>query len=108
MAQVNKTYQAEEHAEASGEPNAAYIPIVEMLGLGFEPGGLVRLRLEGEIRAFRLLPKRIDPTIDATRPSVRPPGLKSMADAGSGQVKSRSRPTTVEGALVAVEPELGA
>lgn len=106
IAQVNKTYQAES-TQSLGGAARTYIPIVEMLGLGFDLEDLFVSGTKIKSKTFDYYQKRINPTIDAAALLFGLPDLKSMANAGSGKIKSDLAKTTVEGSLVTIEPETG-
>lgn len=106
IAQVNRTYQSESK-QSLGGAERTYIPIVEMLGLGFDLDQLFVSQAKIKGKTYDYYQKRINPTVDAVALLFGLPTLKSMANAGSGQVKSDLAKTTVEGALITVEPETG-
>lgn len=106
IVQVNKTYQAESH-QSLGGAERTYVPIVEMLGLGFDLDQLFVSEAKIKGKTYDYYQKKLNPTIDAAALLFGLPTLKSMANAGSGQVKSDLAKTTVEGALITVEPETG-
>jgi penicillin-binding protein 1A len=104
--QVNETYQAGSSARLN-DAERTYIPIVEMLGLGFDLNGLFVSEAKTKSKTFDYYQKKLNPTIDAAALIFGLPGLKAMANAGSVQVKSALEKTTVEGALVTIEPDTG-
>jgi penicillin-binding protein 1A len=106
ITQVNKTYQAES-TQSLGGAERTYIPIVEMLGLGFDLEDLFVSGTKIKSKTFDYYQRRINPTIDAAAMLFGLPSLKSMANAGSGKIKSDLAKTTVEGTLVTIEPETG-
>jgi penicillin-binding protein 1A len=106
IVQVNKTYQSESR-QSLGGAERTYIPIVEMLGLGFDLDQLFVSEAKIKGKTYDYYQKKINPTVDALALLFGLPTLKSMANAGSGQVKSDLAKTTVEGALITIEPETG-
>ena len=106
IAQVNGTYRAES-TQSLGGAERTYIPIVEMLGLGFDLEGLVVSGEKIKGKTFDYYQNRINPTIDAAAMLFGLPSLKSMANAESGKIKAGLAKTTVEGTLVTIEPETG-
>jgi penicillin-binding protein 1A len=106
IAQVNKTYQIESSMSLGGAERT-YIPIVEMLGLGFDLEDLFVSDAKIKGQAYDYYQKRLNPTIDAAALLFGLPSLKSMANAGSHWIKSDLAKTTVEGALVTIDQETG-
>lgn len=106
LEQVNKTYQADS-SQSLREADTTYIPIVEMLGLGFDLDQLFVPDAKIKGKSYEYYQKRLNPTVDAMALLFGLPTLKSMANAGSVMVKSEMAKTTVEGALITVEPETG-
>jgi penicillin-binding protein 1A len=106
IAQVNGTYRAES-TQSLGGAERTYIPIVEMLGLGFDLEGLFVSGEKIKGKTFDYYQNRINPTIDATAMLFGLPSLKSMANAESGKIKAGLAKTTVEGTLVTIEPDTG-
>jgi penicillin-binding protein 1A len=104
--QVNRTYQADS-GQHLAVADRTYIPIVEMLGLGFDLDQLFVSGSRVRNKTFDYYQKKLNPTIDAAAILFGLPVLKSMTNAGSGQVKSDLAKTTVEGALITIEPETG-
>jgi len=104
--QVNKTYQAES-TQSLGGAERTYIPIVEMLGLGFDLEDLFVSSAKIKGKTFDYYQKKINPTIDAAAILFGLPSLKSMANGGSVKILSGLAKTTVEGALVTIEPDTG-
>jgi penicillin-binding protein 1A len=104
--QVNKGYQAES-SKSLGGAERTYIPIVEMLGLGFDLEDLFVSSAKIKGKTYDYYRKNINPTIDAASIIFGLPSLKSMANAGSVKIKSDLAKTTVEGALVTLDPETG-
>jgi penicillin-binding protein 1A len=104
--EVNKTYQADSGKSLEGA-NRTYIPIVQMLGLGFDLPDLASSSGKARVKTFDYYSKRINPTIDASALLFGLPSLKTIANAGSGRLKSNLAKTTVEGALITMEPETG-
>jgi penicillin-binding protein 1A len=104
--QVNKTYQMES-SQSLGGAERTYIPIVEMLGLGFDLEDLYVSDAKIKGKTFDYYQRKINPTIDASALLFGLPSLKSLANAGSVQIKSGLAKTTVEGALITLEPETG-
>jgi penicillin-binding protein 1A len=103
---VNRTYQAESAKSLVGAERT-YIPIVEMLGLAFDLDSLFVSSAKVKNQTFAQYQKRINPTIDAAALLFGLPSLKSMSSAGWGWVKEDMAKTTVEGALITVEPDTG-
>jgi len=106
IAQVNKTYQVESSMSLGGAERT-YIPIVEMLGLGFDLEELFVSDAKIKGKTYEYYQKRLNPTIDAAALLFGLPTLKSMVNAGSHQIKSDLAKTTVEGALVTIDQETG-
>jgi penicillin-binding protein 1A len=106
IAQVNKTYQAESGASLGGAERT-YIPIVELLGLGFDLDPLFVSEAKIKGKTYDYYQKRINPTIDAAALLFGLPSLKFMANAGSVKLQSDLAKTTVEGALVTIDQETG-
>jgi penicillin-binding protein 1A len=104
--QVNKTYQAES-TQSLGGAERTYIPIVEMLGLGFDLEDLFVSSAKIKGKTYDYYQKKINPTIDVAAILFGLPNLKSMANGGSVKLKSDLAKTTVEGALITLEPETG-
>ena len=104
--QVNKTYQAES-TQSLGGAERTYIPIVEMLGLGFDLDDLFVSGAKIKGKTYDYYQRRLNPTIDAAALMFGLPTLKSMANSGSIKMKSDLAKTTVEGALVTIEPDTG-
>jgi penicillin-binding protein 1A len=104
--QVNATYQAGS-SQRLGEAERTYIPIVEMLGLGFDLEELFVSSAKIKGKTFEYYQKKINPTIDAASILFGLPSLKSMANAGSVRIKSDLAKTTVEGTLITIEPDTG-
>jgi penicillin-binding protein 1A len=104
--QVNKTYQAES-GQSLGGAERTYIPIVELLGLSFDLDPLFVSEAKIKGKTFDYYQKKINPTIDATALLFGLPILKSMANAGSVKIQSDLAKTTVEGALITMEPDTG-
>jgi penicillin-binding protein 1A len=106
IVQVNKTYQAES-GQSLGGAERTYIPIVELLGLGFDLDPLFVSEAKIKGKTFDYYQKKLNPTIDAAALLFGLPALKSMANAGSVKLQSDLAKTTVEGALVTIEQETG-
>jgi penicillin-binding protein 1A len=106
IAQVNKTYQSES-GQSLGGAERTYIPIVELLGLGFDLDPLFVSEAKVKGKTFDYYQRKLNPTIDAAALLFGLPMLKSMANAGSVKIKSDLAKTTVEGALITIEPETG-
>ena len=106
IVQVNKTYQAESSMSLGGAERT-YIPIVELLGLGFDLDELFVSDAKIKGKTYDYYQKKLNPTIDAVALLFGLPSLKSMANAGSVQARSELAKTTVEGALITIEPETG-
>jgi penicillin-binding protein 1A len=106
IVQVNKTYQAES-GQSLGGAERTYIPIVELLGLGFDLDPLFVSEAKVKGKTFDYYQKKLNPTIDAAALLFGLPALKSMANAGSVKLQSDLAKTTVEGALVTIEQETG-
>jgi len=106
IVQVNKTYQAESSKSLVGAERT-YIPIVEMLGLAFDLDQLFVSSAKVKNQAFAHYQKKINPTIDAAALLFGLPTLKTMSNAGSGWIKDELAKTTVEGALITIEPDTG-
>lgn len=106
IAQVNRTYQAES-TQSLGGAERTYIPIVEMLGLGFDLEDLFVSNAKIKGKTYDYYQKKINPTIDVAAILFGLPSLKAMANGGSVKVKSDLAKTTVEGALITIEPETG-
>jgi penicillin-binding protein 1A len=106
IVQVNKTYQAES-GQSLGGAERTYIPIVELLGLGFDLDPLFVSEAKIKGKTFDYYQKKLNPTIDAAALLFGLPSLKSMANAGSVKIQSDLAKTTVEGALVTIEQETG-
>jgi penicillin-binding protein 1A len=106
IVQVNKTYQAES-TQSLGGAERTYIPIVEMLGLGFDLEDLFVSNAKIKGKTYDYYQKKINPTIDVAAILFGLPSLKSMANGGSVKIKSDLAKTTVEGALITMEPETG-
>jgi penicillin-binding protein 1A len=104
--QVNRTYQAESSQNLGGA-DRTYIPVVELLGLGFDLEDLFVSSAKIKGKTYDYFQKRINPTIDAAAILFGLPALKAMANAGSGRVKSELAKTTVEGALITIEQDTG-
>jgi len=104
--QVNRTYQAESSMSLGGAERT-YIPIVEMLGLGFDLEDLFVSEAKIKGKTYDYYQKRLNPTIDAAALLFGLPALKTLANAGSHQLKADLAKTTVEGALITVDQENG-
>jgi penicillin-binding protein 1A len=104
--QVNRTYQVESSMSLGGAERT-YIPIVEMLGLGFDLEDLFVSDAKIKGKTYDYYQMRINPTIDAAAILFGIPSLKSMANAGSHKMKTDLAKTTVEGALVTIDQESG-
>jgi penicillin-binding protein 1A len=106
IVQVNKTYQVESQMSLGGAERT-YIPIVEMLGLGFDLDELFVSEAKIKGKTYDYYQKRLNPTIDAAAILFGLPSLKAMANAGSHKLKSDLAKTTVEGALITIDQETG-
>jgi penicillin-binding protein 1A len=106
IVQVNRTYQAESSMSLGGAERT-YIPIVELLGLGFDLDQLFVSDAKIKGKTYDYYQKKLNPTIDAVALLFGLPSLKSMANAGSMQAQSELAKTTVEGALITIEPDTG-
>ncbi len=106
ISQVNATYQAES-GRSLGGAERTYIPIVEMLGLGFDLEDLFVSNAKVKGKTLDYYQKRINPTVDSMAMLFGLPSLKSLANAGSVKVKSELDKTIVEGALITIEPDTG-
>jgi penicillin-binding protein 1A len=104
--QVNKTYQADS-GQSLGGAERTYIPIVELLGLGFDLDPLFVSEAKIKGKTYDYYQKKLNPTIDATALLFGLPVLKSMANAGSVKLQSALAKTTVEGALITIEQDTG-
>jgi penicillin-binding protein 1A len=87
--QVNKTYQADS-GQSLGGAERTYIPIVELLGLGFDLDPLFVSEAKIKGKTFDYYQKKLNPTIDATALLFGLPVLKSMANAGSVKISRLS------------------
>jgi len=106
LAQVNSTFQAESARRLEGA-ELTYVPIVEMLGLSFDLESLFVSDAKVKNRVYEQYQKKINPAVDACALLFGITSLKPMANAGWGWVKEDLAKTTVEGALITLEPETG-
>jgi penicillin-binding protein 1A len=106
LEQVNATYQIESAKRLQGAERT-YIPIVEMLGLSFDLEGIFVSSAKVKNKVFDLYQKKINPAIDAAALLFGVSNLKPLTNAGWDWVKDELSKTTVEGALITIEPETG-
>ncbi len=106
IAQVNRTYQADS-GKSLGGAERTFVPIVEMLGLGFDLEDLFDANSRAQEKTIDYYKKKINPAIDAAASLFGLPTLKSMANAAAVTLQSDLAKTKVEGALITIEPETG-
>lgn len=84
-----------------------YLPVLELLGLGFNIPGLLVGETKAEKSTSEYYFQRLNPVVDAAALMFGLQDLKSLANAGFGKVKTDLEKTTVEGALVTIENDTG-
>ncbi len=106
IAAANANFQRSS-GERLGDAANVYVPVVEMLGLAFDLEDLFVSDGKVKSKSYEYYQKNINPIVDATSLLFGMPLLKNMSNAGSSRVKNELEKTTVEGALITLEPETG-
>jgi len=87
--------------------DAAYTPIVELLGLTFDLKPLLVSDSKGEAQSYEYYTSKINPALDALSLMLGMTDLKGLANAGTARLKTSLEKTTVEGSLVAIDNSSG-
>lgn len=87
--------------------DAAYTPVVELLGLMFDLKPLFVSDSKMEAQSYDYYKAKVNPTIDAMALLLGLEDLKSLANAGTTKVKTDLEKTTVEGSLVTIDNSTG-
>jgi penicillin-binding protein 1A len=82
-------------------------PIVEMLGLSFNLEKLFVSNSRDENNSYTLYRTKINPAVDAIALMFGIPGLKSLANAGTAQLRTDLEKSTIEGTLVTIDNSNG-
>ncbi len=104
--QANLSFRAS-NSERLTEADKVYVPIIELLGLGFNLEDLLVSDNKVKAQVFDYYEKRINPALDAASLLFGMPDLKSMTNASYSTMKDALQKTTVEGALVTIDNDTG-
>ena len=107
IARANKLFQAASNSKFT-KAEDVYVPIVNLLTLAFNLGGVQAAGAgQEERRAVNRYTKTINPVVDMASLIFDLPGLDPLTTASYGQMKVISEENLVEGALVVLENDTG-
>ncbi|HNZ93643.1 MAG TPA: PBP1A family penicillin-binding protein [Rectinema sp.] len=89
------------------EAERTYVPIIELLGLGFDIPMLYAPQSRSESASQNYFFDIINPILDATSLMLNIPSLKPYVGAASAKIKTELEKSTVEGALVTIDNNTG-
>jgi penicillin-binding protein 1A len=104
--QANATFH-DNNSQRLGEADKTFVPIIELLGLGFDLKDLFASDNKIKAQVMSYYSNRLNPALDAASLLFGIPDLKSMTNASYGTTKSALEKTTVEGALVTIDNDTG-
>ena len=101
-----------EYARSAGTSNVqaerTYIPIVELLSLSFDLGGIhATYGSQNSARAMSRYTKTINPVVDMAALAFGIQDLKVITNTAFAELKTNTEQNVVEGALICVENETG-
>jgi penicillin-binding protein 1A len=107
LIRANKEYTASRGTRLE-RAERTYIPIVELLSLTFNLGGIhAATDAQTKQKALNRYIKVVNPVVDMAALMFGIPDLKSITNAGFNALKDRTEQNVVEGALIAIENDTG-
>ncbi len=104
--QANRDFQASNSLNLGGAEKT-YVPIVEMLGLGFNLEPLFASETKIRANAENYFERRVAPAADAAALLFGLPSLKAITNASYAKLKIDLEKSTVEGALITIDNDTG-